>query len=185
MSVIPNAQLTHVGVYVADLDRMVGFYTKILGLAVTDRGTTWAGVPIAFLSRSPDEHHQLVLALGRNLDTPPQINQISFRVGSLEDLRAFYSHLLRAEVTPQRTVTHGNAWSIYFLDPEGNKVEIYTPSSWYVNQPFGVHVDFTDSAAALMRHTEELVRADPGHMTREDWEQSLRVKLESEGDSDE
>lgn len=27
---------------------------------------------------------------------------------------------------------HGNAWSIYFADPEGNRIELYTPSPWYV-----------------------------------------------------
>ena len=34
----PNAQLTHLGFQVRDMDRMIDFYTRVIGLVMTDRG---------------------------------------------------------------------------------------------------------------------------------------------------
>ena len=39
----PPAQLTHVGLYVEDMDAMVAFYTDLLGMVVTDRGQFLGG----------------------------------------------------------------------------------------------------------------------------------------------
>ena len=33
-----TAQLTHFGVHAADLDRMVDFYTRVMGFVVSDSG---------------------------------------------------------------------------------------------------------------------------------------------------
>lgn len=56
---------SHLGIHVTNLDKMVNFYTRVLGLVLSDRGTLPAGPELAFLSRSPDDHHQVVLATGR------------------------------------------------------------------------------------------------------------------------
>ena len=87
MSAIPNLSIDHFGIYVVDLDRMINFYSRVMGFSLNDRGETVTGIEMAFLSRSPEKHHQIVLAAGRSADTPSQINQISFRVDSLADLR--------------------------------------------------------------------------------------------------
>ena len=124
----PDAQLAHVGLFVRDLDAMIAFYTRVLGLVVTDSGDYYMGGRIAFLSRNADEHHQIVMASGRAEGSPTTINQLSFRVGNLEDLRRFYAVLVAEgakEIVPR---DHGNAWSIYFSDPEDNRIELYTPS---------------------------------------------------------
>ena len=44
---------------------MEDFYTRVLGLSVTDRATI-RGADVVFLSRNPDEHHQIVLVSGRD-----------------------------------------------------------------------------------------------------------------------
>ena len=70
MPAFPEAQLAHVGYYVRDLDKMVAFYKRVFGLVVTDQGvSTRPGSPtMAFLSRNPDEHHQIALATGRGAE---------------------------------------------------------------------------------------------------------------------
>ena len=88
----------------------------------------------------PTEHHQLVLASGR----PEQIgfnviNQISFRVNNLSDLRALHQSMQEHGATDVQPVTHGNAVSIYFRDPEGNRLEVFFDTPWYVDQPMRVH----------------------------------------------
>ena len=32
-------------------------------------------------------------------------------------------------------VTHGNAVSVYFADPEGNGIEVFCDTPWHVRQP--------------------------------------------------
>ena len=177
---IPNAQLTHFGLYCQDLTGMVEFYQATLGLVQTDGGEYFAGGQIVFLSRNPQEHHQLVLASGRPEDSGfSPINQISFKVDSLEDLRTFYAQLSKAKVQVQRTISHGNAWSIYFFDPEGNRVELYTPSPWYVSQPFAVPIDLGEPVAKLMADTEVLVRDNPSKLPMQTWSDQLQKRLET------
>ena len=81
MTLPPPAQLTHVGLYVDDMDTMVAFYGELLGLVVTDRGELF-GRELTFLSRDPEEHHQLVLVTGRRRATRrwPVLSQLSFRL---------------------------------------------------------------------------------------------------------
>ena len=86
---------------------------------------------MAFMSRDPREHHQIALATGRG-DMPTTINQVSFRLANLEDLRVWHRRLVELGVGPVDARNHGNAWSLYFLDPEGNRLELYTPSDWHV-----------------------------------------------------
>jgi len=173
----PDAQLAHVGLFVRDLDAMIAFYTRVLGLVVTDSGDYYMGGRIAFLSRNAHEHHQIVMASGRAEGTPTTINQLSFRVGSLEDLRRFYAVLVAEgarEIVPR---DHGNAWSIYFSDPEDNRIELYTPSPWYVKQPRGEPLDLTEPAEVILAKTEALVRGDPTSSTREAWMAKLQSRL--------
>jgi catechol 2,3-dioxygenase-like lactoylglutathione lyase family enzyme len=57
-----TARLGHVGLYVTDTARMIDFYTRVLGFVVTDADPK--GI-LTFLSRNPEEHHQVVLVAGR------------------------------------------------------------------------------------------------------------------------
>ncbi len=38
-------------------------------------------------------------------------------------------------------VSHGNIWSLYFTDPEGNVVECFVDSPFHVAQPYGASLD--------------------------------------------
>jgi len=174
----PNAQFSHLGFLVRDLDAMIDFYTRTLGLVLTDRGAYRLGGEIAFLSRNVDEHHQIVLVSGRDDSLHAAvINQISFHVDSLEDLRTFYQLLVGEGVQQLTPRNHGNAWSIYFIDPEQNRIELYTPSPWHVAQPFGKDLDLTRTATEILAETERMVLASPTVMPREAWASSLQTKL--------
>ena len=51
------------------------------------------------------------------------VNQISLLADSLAELKRIHVALKgREDVAELRTVTHGNAVSIYFRDPEGNRI---------------------------------------------------------------
>jgi catechol 2,3-dioxygenase len=175
-----HARLAHVGIYAHDKPRLVDFYTNVLGLLVTDSGTARSGVDLTFMSASPGNHHQLVLASGRP-DTGGfnPINQISFLVDSLSDLREVHGRALEKGATEMRVISHGNAWSCYFKDPEGNVVEAYLDTPFHVPQPHGDPLDLSKSDDEILRETETICRAKPGFMMMEEYQQQMARKLGS------
>ena len=171
--------LGHVGIHVYDFEAMLGFYQRVLGLVISDikRGPERS---IAFLTSEPDIHHQFVIASGRAAnDHSRVINQISFRVPSLSDLKRI-GVALKSEATDEiDIITHGTAWSVYFRDPEGNRAEAFVDTPWYVNQPFRAPIDLDKPEDVLRRDTEELCRTLPGFKTIEEWRLELIRRFES------
>jgi len=170
MTTSPAVSFSHFGIYVTDLARMEDFYTRVLGLLVSDRGQVPGGSDLVFLSRDPDEHHQIVLATGR----PPGVefnvvNQISFKLPTLADLKAMHARAREEGIKPFRIVTHGNAWSVYFADPEGNRIEAFVDTPWHTPQPVVEPFDIEAPVATIERETEALCRNRPGFMSREQW----------------
>ena len=176
---LPHPALTHLGFYVTAMAPMVEFYTDQLGMVVTDSGEA-AGAGWTFLSGDPREHHQIVLATGRPADSFQLINQVSFRLPDLDGLRAYHRHLSGIGARGLESVTHGNSWSVYFRDPENNRIELYCSSPWYVAQPLRVQVDLTQSAEALLAETDALTRDDPTRVPLEQWSATVRAKLDGE-----
>lgn len=169
--------LSHVGVFVIDMARMVDFYTRFLGFAVSDRGATPNG-EIVFMTRDPREHHQLVMATGRPAELQFNIiNQISFRVDSLGTLRELCTGLKDEAVGAITPVTHGNALSVYFRDPEKNRVELLIDTPWYVPQPCRIPVDLFQPDDELWTSIEAQVRAMPGFMPRSEWAAEIEKKI--------
>jgi catechol 2,3-dioxygenase len=177
MSALPTPKLCHIGIYAFDLNMMVEFYTRVFGLTVTDWGRSSRGADIAFLSGTADEHHQVVIASGRPKDaTFSTINQVSFKVDSLEELKRYYDFLRKENVPKLEPRDHGNAWSAYFADPEGNRLEVYVSTPWYVEQPFGEPLDLTLSADEIYRRTETMVKQDPSWRPAKEWSADIRKK---------
>jgi catechol 2,3-dioxygenase len=169
---------SHVGIYVTDLNKMVDFYTRFLGFVVSDRGKFPGGAELAFLTRDANEHHQLVLATGRPADVSFNVvNQISFRVDSLRTLRQLHAALKNEPVTNLGTISHGNALSVYFLDPEGNRVELFIDTPWYVDQPLRIPLDMALPDAALWAKVEAEARKLPGFRPVEEWRATIAHKM--------
>lgn len=122
--------LGHIGIYVRDLERMVAFYRDFMGMQVTKQN--WRAGAV-FLSANPDAvDHEIALVRGRpDGEEPHLINQISLRVATLDDLRAFYRRLRAEGYRIDRVVNHASAIGCYFLDPEGNRTEVF----WVTGRP--------------------------------------------------
>jgi catechol 2,3-dioxygenase len=176
-----RASLRHVAIHVWDLPRMAAFYEGVLGLLPTDGGRG-ANAPVDFMfyTAEPNMHHQFVLVSGRPKDaTSSLLNQLSFHVETLADVKAIHAKALSNGATDMRAMSHGNAWSIYFRDPEQNRIEVYTDTPWYVPQPHGDPIDITLSEEEIRRATEAICRKDPAFCTREAWEQRTTERLKS------
>ena len=136
-----HLEFAHAVVLVCDMERMIDFYTDVLGFEVTDRGPIdRPGNPteIVFLSQSATHHHQLAfIGLREEAGRSNSVDHLAFRTsGSLSDLRQLKERLEATEgVSGIRPITHGNAWSVYFRDPEGNGVEVFLDTPWHVPSP--------------------------------------------------
>lgn len=169
---------SHMGFYVRDLDRMARFYSEVMGFVETDRGDLGA-VRLVFFSRDPSEHHQVVLATGRPADlTFSVINQISFRVSTLGVLREMHRRATAdPEVTELLAATHGNAVSIYFRDPEGNRIEVFWNTPWYCEQPLREPIDLSRCDAEVLAQAESIARTRPKFQPRAQWQAEMARRM--------
>jgi len=137
--------LGHIGLAVKDMDKMLDFYTRILGMTETDRSER--GV---FLSAHPEtEHHEVLLSYAPDRHTNAQ--QISFTVGSLDDLRDLYHAIRDYGCGPFRITNHGIAIGCYFRDPENNHVEVYWSTGMDYPQPHGEPIDLEASNDEILQ----------------------------------
>ena len=145
------SNLGHVGLVCDDFFKMRDFYTRVIGLTVTDEDPDRGS---CFLSADPDnEHHELALGKARGDDHPmgrrPKttgVGQVSFIVESMDALKDLYQRLLAENVRIDQTVTHGISCSVYFFDPEDNRVELYYKTGYVVRQGFSRPIDLSNQS---------------------------------------
>ncbi|MBS21859.1 MAG: glyoxalase [Chloroflexi bacterium] len=153
------AGLGHVGIYTHDLSKMRDFYSRVMGLEITDEEIEERG--IVFMSSKPEEeHHEFVLMKGRDVpEGSKMVQQISFYVNELSELKDFHQIFLDEKVRIERTVSHGNAFGMYALDPEGNTIEIYYRTGFPVPQPCADPVNLQDSEESLIAQAKSRIPA--------------------------
>ena len=183
----PRMKFSHLGLVVSDLERMQDFYTRVLGFELTDKGTTGSGATMAFMTLDPGEHHQVFLVDGKpdgelpaNRFMPgigPVLHHLSFRLASLTELRRMFDRLHAESDRRIDTVTHGVCWAIYTADPEGNSLEFFADTPWYIDQPFLKPIDFSKSDEDLLSETEAMCRAAPGFRAYADFSAELARRV--------
>lgn len=163
---------SHFGIYVFDVERMVNFYKTVFGLVETDRGVGRTfKAPLVFLSATPEQHHQLVIAGGRPAEaTFSTVMQLSFAVPSIQALRELRDRAVALGASNVKPLNHGNALSVYLSDPEGNTVEIYMDTPFYIAQPHGDPLDLSQDDETILRETEAICRQDPTFMPLAQWQ---------------
>lgn len=172
-----NFSLNHVGIKVIDIERMSDFYTSFFGFVITDRRNH--PNPIQFLTGSPSEHHQLLLAWGRDAGEPSTVAQISFLLDDFAQLRSLYERATTDQRVPKVwTLDHGNSWTVYFHDPEENTIECYVHTPWHIAQPYGTPIDFSLSDEQIYAATEQAVRANPSFLPAEEFRRQLGARLQ-------
>ena len=156
--------LGHVGLYVRNLERMVGFYRDVMGMQVTKQN--WR-LGIVFLSADPEAvDHEIALMRGRpSAEDPHLIQQISMRAASLDDLRAFHRRLRAEGYRIETVVNHASAIGCYFFDPEGNRTEVF----WITGRPSWVPV----ANPIDIEQPDEVVLAEVDRL----WEQVRHVPV--------
>jgi len=175
--------VSHFEIRARDRAAMEKFYTEIMGFIVSDRGLLTAGPAagreLIFLSHSPDEHHQIVLI---PTDAPAGsgggIGHVAFRVDSLDEVRRVYEKVRALPHAKPEPVSHGNTWSVYFRDPEDNRIEVFTQTPWHATQPCRFDVDYDAPDAALTEATRATASTLAGFASTEDWQHEFARRFD-------
>lgn len=180
----PRLRLSHSTLAVVDMQKMIDFYCDVLGFLVTNRGDPGDGSELAFLCQDPTEHHQIVMV--RGLDPSPHdfvlVDHLAFRTGDLDDLRAIGRRLDEAGVEGVMPISHGNAWSLYFTDPEGNGLECFVDSPFHVAQPYGDGFDLSADDAAIEEATRRKLESLPEFQPLHEWKAAFAARLDGAGE---
>ncbi|MDN4592197.1 biphenyl 2,3-dioxygenase [Xenophilus aerolatus] len=121
---IRPAKLAHVVLRVSDLARSRAWYRCLLEASVA-----FENEMVCFLSYD-EEHHRLGLigrpdlAGLRSDDALPGLEHVAFTYATLGELLATWRRLQALEITPYWCINHGPTISLYYKDPDGNRVEL-------------------------------------------------------------
>ena len=178
----PGLSFSHVGFFVHDLARMEDFYSRILEFTVTDRGQLpgpSGPLELVFLSRDPDEHHQIVLISGRPREIAFKRHQPDLAEGRKPGDAQGDASPDRKRGPAERDAGDARqlTLSVYVPDPEGNRLELYFELPWYVEQPMRVPVDLTPDDATIMASAEAHARALPGFKSRAEWRAQMARRM--------
>ena len=118
--------IDHVAINVKDLNRSLEFYTKVLGLKITSREPSKAGIEF-FL----DCGNSLIgLIQAKDFQNTHFFqneglggNHFSFRIDA-KNFDSIIEHLEKNNVKIEFAKKREKSWSLYFYDLDGNKLEI-------------------------------------------------------------
>ena len=123
---IPIQGIDHVAINVRDIDKSVEFYTKVIGLKVTEREPSKPGIEY-FLDCGPS---LIGIIQANDMGISHQFeneglgaNHFSFRIYAKDFdrmIRRLEDNFVAIEYAKKRE----KSWSLYFYDIDGNKLEI-------------------------------------------------------------
>ena len=116
------AKLSHVVLRTAKLKQMRQWYLTTLNGHVQYENTN-----VCFLTYD-EEHHRIgivqIPGVTDETCTGPGLEHISFAYRHLGELLANYQRLKVVGVEPYWTINHGPTISMYYRDPDGNRIEL-------------------------------------------------------------
>ncbi|KAJ3958266.1 hypothetical protein N0V92_005143 [Colletotrichum tropicale] len=153
---VPTA-IAHIGLRTRQPARLVSFYQALLRTRVVLTND------FIFVLTWDQEHHRIAIIHDANA-VPKQANasgvdHIALKFASAKDLVQVYRHAKEADITPKFCLNHGVTTSLYYTDPDGNKIE--------------AHIEAYDDPDDVQRHMKaidptniEAVRFDPEDLLR-------------------
>ena len=124
MATAYKTKIGHAHLKVRDLQRSIDFYTRFLGLNVTEV----VGNHYAFLTGGTFHHEIALQNVGPDAPRSPArgtgLYHVAFEVPDKRSFALAYRALSEAGI-PVAAVDHFISWAMYFDDPDGNGLEIY------------------------------------------------------------
>jgi catechol-2,3-dioxygenase len=149
-------KFAHVVYSTRRFDEMIGWYEKVF-----EANVVYQNPALAFLTYD-DEHHRFAFANlsvlkpasvadGNRADVG--VNHVAYTYANLGDLLDTYSRLKDAGIKPYWPVHHGITLSLYYRDPDGNRMEFqvdcctaeeanaFMLTEAFASNPVGVEID--------------------------------------------
>ena len=124
MPIVYKTKIGHAHLKVRDLQRSIDFYSRFLGLEVTEV----VGNHYAFLTAGTYHHEIALQNVGPDAPQPPVRGigryHVAFEVPDKHSFVLAFRSLHEAGITVL-AVDHYISWAMYFDDPDGNGLEIY------------------------------------------------------------
>jgi len=123
----PRIARTHLSLFVRDPFASAPWYVDTLGMQETARGAEWV-----FLSFGT-KHHDIALIrahdeTGTYTRGPINMQHYGLEIdGGVDDLRRLYGALLAKGVEIVKITDHKIGYGLYFLDPDGHRLEFFCP----------------------------------------------------------
>jgi catechol 2,3-dioxygenase-like lactoylglutathione lyase family enzyme len=173
------SKLAHVVYMTSRFDEMIDWYESVF-----DARVQYQNPAFAFLTFD-DEHHRFAFAnmsvinpsgAAAELAAGIGVNHVGYTYASLGDLLETYARLKELGVAPYWRVHHGVTLSLYYRDPDGNRMEFQVDccasaqeahaimsSERFAANPVGVEVDFETLLAEYRSGTPaEALLKQPG-----------------------
>jgi catechol 2,3-dioxygenase-like lactoylglutathione lyase family enzyme len=150
------SKFAHVVYSTRRFDEMIDWYERVFEATVVYQNPVFA-----FLTYD-DEHHRFAFA-NLSVLTPDSVasekrdnagvNHVAYTYANLGDLLATYERLKQMAVIPYWRIHHGITLSLYYRDPDGNRMEFqvdactveeanaYMRSDAFAANPAGVEID--------------------------------------------
>jgi len=161
-----HPKLQHFGLTTANLDAMIGWYRKVLGMIVNHRSAAPTGAQkgpsLSAAWASNDEvNHRIAFVELPGLTVDPdklrhaRLQHVAFEYQTIDDLLGTYARLKGLGILPVLAADQGLQTGFYYADPDQNSVELNVnnygnewtatehmkTSASFAARPMGVYVD--------------------------------------------
>ncbi|UCI19938.1 VOC family protein [Mesorhizobium sp. B2-1-8] len=133
--IIVRPKLQHYGLTTSNLDTVIDWYGKVLGMTVNHRSTLPAAAAgrapfsaFAFITNDESDHRIVFFETpsagqpdGRR---PAGLQHVAFEYETLDDLLGTYVRLKGLGIEPTFAADHGLGTSFYYDDPDRNVIEL-------------------------------------------------------------
>jgi catechol 2,3-dioxygenase len=121
-------RIGHLVLNVKDVEVSEKFYTEVLGFEIAVKR------PLGTFLTCGKIHHDLALFQAPEDAQPVSegrlgLNHFAVQIEDVDELQEVYQHLKAHGVPIDRLVDHGMTKSVYFFDPDGNRIEFFCNST--------------------------------------------------------
>jgi catechol 2,3-dioxygenase len=134
----PRPALHHVTLKTCRLEAMIAWYATVIGITVQHKSAVGA-----WMTNDAANHRVALLTSSRLSDdgdklTHSGMHHLAFEYGSYDDLLGTYLRLSVQGIEPHACLDHGMTMSLYYVDPDGNSVELQADNfgDWAVSSEY-------------------------------------------------